>query len=248
MNLDGALTDLARSPVSGRFLAVTDKYDVYLLDGALTHVLHRVVLDPGFSVDLTPLAGAAFLGGDTMAVLSTNKSYALLLPDTAAREKAEWRHFLYTDGEVKELGLGRFQTVRAHQMYVLSLAYDPGAQELITVSVPNPRHRQLVVSRFARADRVLSSEFMPTLGAGLALKAPDRRLADYVVTGAAVADGKLYAISAAYSTLLVIDLATRQVVAAYTLPGIEQPVGLATRGPELLVAQADGRIAVADRP
>jgi disulfide bond formation protein DsbB len=246
--LHGALTDLARDSATGRFLAVTDKYDVYLLDGALTHALHRVVLDPGFSVDVTPLAGAAFVGGDTMAVLSDNKSFALLLPDTAAREKDEWRHFLLTDGQVRELRLGRFQTVRAHQMYVLSLAYDPAARELITVSVPSRRHRQLVVSRFARADMVLSSEFVPTLGAGLTLKDPDRSLADYVVTGAAVAGGRLYAISAAYSTLLAIDLGTKEMVGAYTVPGIEQPVGLAVRGSELLVAQADGRVAVVERP
>ncbi|MEJ2218054.1 MAG: disulfide bond formation protein B [Gemmatimonadota bacterium] len=245
--LEGTLTGLARDPATGRFLAVTDRYDVVLLDSTRSSKLHRVVLDPGFSIDLTPLAGTAFLGGDTLAVLSDNKSYALLLPDTAAREKDEWRHFLFTDGQVRELRLSRFQTVRAHQMYVLSLAYDPAARELITVSVPSRRHRQLVVSRFARADMVLSSEFVPTLGAGLALEDPDRRLADYVVTGAAVADGRLYAISAAYSTLLVIDLGTEEMVGAYTVPGIEHPVGLAVRGSELLVAQADGRIAVVER-
>jgi hypothetical protein len=32
------------------------------------------------------------------------------------------------------------------------------------------------------------------------------------------------------------------------VPGIERSVGLAARGPELLVAQADGRVAVVPRP
>jgi hypothetical protein len=105
-----------------------------------------------------------------------------------------------------------------------------------------------VVSRFAREDRQLSSEFEPRLASELALRAPDRSLADYLVTGAAVADGKLYAVSAAYSTLLVIDLRTKLVSEAYAVPGIERPVGLAVRGPELLVAQADGGIAVVRRP
>jgi hypothetical protein len=183
-----------------------------------------------------------------MAVLSTNKSYALLAPRPHADEGAEWRHFLSTDGDMVEMGLGRFQTVRAHQMYVLSLAFDPSARELITVSVPNTRHRQLVVSRFAREDLVLASEFEPRLAAGLALTAPGRSLADYTVTGATVADGWLYAISAAYSTLLVIDAVSEEVRAAYALPDIARPVGLAARGPQLLVAQADGRIAVVQRP
>ena len=246
--LDGALSGLARDSATGRFLAVTDRYGVILMDSTRSRVLHQVVLDKGFSIDLTPLAAAAFLGGDTLAVLSTNKSWALLLPDANAEERAEWRHFLSTDGEVRELGLGRFQTVRAHQMYAMSMAFDPAAREVITVSVPNPRHRQLVVSRFARRDMVLSSEFRPRLGDGLTLAAPERALADYLVTGAVVADGRLYAISAAYSTLLVIDLQERTVRAAYAVPGLAHPVGLAVRGSQLLVAQADGKIAVVERP
>ncbi|MGD0992441.1 MAG: disulfide bond formation protein B [Gemmatimonadales bacterium] len=246
--LNGALSGLARDSATRRFLAVTDHYGVYLLDSTLTHVLHHVVLDKGFSVDLTPLAGAAFVGGDTLGVLSTNKSYALLTSVPHADERAEWRHFLETDGQVSEVALGRFQTVRAHQMYVLSLAFDPAAQELIAVSVPNPRHHQLVVSRFARKDLTLSSEFEPQLTAGLTLRSPDRTPAEYVVTGAVVADGRLYAISAAYSTLLVVDLKDRTLQAAYAVPGLAHPVGLAARGADLLVAQADGRIAVLARP
>lgn len=246
--LEGALTGLARDPSTGRFLAVTDRYDVYLLDSTLDRVLHHVRLDPGFSIDLSPLAGAAFLGGDTLAVLSTNKSYALLQPNPDAQERLEWRHFLATDGAVSELRLGRFQTVRAHQMFVLSLAFDPAANELITVSVPNPRHRALVVSRFARADLVLASEFAPPFGPGLARAGPNRSPADYVVSGAAVADGKLYAISAAYSTLLVIDLGSQTIRAAYAVPGLEHPTGLAVRDGRLLVAERNGGIAVLERP
>jgi len=246
--LEGALTDLAHDPATGRFLAVTDRYDVYLLDSTLSRVLHHVRLDPGFSVDLSPLAGAAFLEGDTLAVLSTNKSYALLRPDSAANPGAEWRHFLATDGAVAELRLGRFATVRARQMYVLSLAYDPAARELITVTVPSPRQRRLVVSRFARADFLPASEFEPHLAPGLAGAGGDSSLAGYQVTGAAVADSLLYAISAAYSTLLVMDLHDRTVRAAYAVPGLTRPTGVAVQGSELLVAQADGRIARLERP
>jgi disulfide bond formation protein DsbB len=186
--------------------------------------------------------------GDTLAVLATNKSYVLLRPDTAADADREWRHFRETDGGVTELRRSRFATERARQMYVLSLAFDRQADELITVTVPSRRHRRLVVSRFDRGDRLLSSEFEPRLGANLTPSDSGRTLAEYVVTGTVVVDGTLYAVSAAYSTLLVIDLDTRTVTAAYAVPGIERPVGLASRGSELLVAQADGRIAVIDRP
>jgi disulfide bond formation protein DsbB len=245
--LNGAVSDLARDPTTGRYLAVTDRFGVYLLDSTLSRVDRHAVLDPGFSVDLSLLAGAAFLG-DTLAVLSTNKSYVLLRPDTSADAGLEWRHFLATDGGVTELRRSRFATVRARQMYVLSLAYDPAADELITVAVPSPRQRRLVVSRFARADFLLASEFVPRVGPGLAPSGANRTPAEYVVTGAVVADGLLYAISAAYSTLLVIDLGEKTLRGAYAVPGVARPVGLTARRSQLLVAQADGRIAVLDRP
>jgi len=244
--LNGRLTDLARDPATGRFLAVTDHHGVYVLDGALAAVEHHVVLDPFFAVDISALAGAAFLG-DTLAVGTINKSYLLIRPDPEADEAFEWRNFLETSGGVSELRRSRFATVRARQLYVSSLAYDRAAHELVTVSVPSPRHRRMVVSRFDASDFMLSSEFLPRLAPGLVLD-PDRSLAEYVVTGAVVEDGLLYAVSAAYSTLLVIDLGTKTLVGAHAIPGLDQPVGLAARGEELLIAQADGRIAVVLRP
>jgi len=249
--LDGNLTGFATSDSfagSSRALAVTDRFVVYVLDSTLTRVLHRVVLDRGFSIDLSPLAGAAFLNGDTLAVMSDNKSYVLLRPDAAADPALEWRHFRDTDGGVTEVRRGRFATVRARQQYALALAYDSGADELITLSLPSPRHQRLVVSRFDRGDFLLSSEFLPRLGSGLRLSGTERGLAEYLVTGAVVADGLLYAISAAYSTLLVIDLETKTLRAAFAVPGLVQPVGLTTRGEQLLIAQRDGRIAVLARP
>jgi hypothetical protein len=106
----------------------------------------------------------------------------------------------------------------------------------------------MVISRFDRSDLVLSSEFLPRIAPDLTLAGPDRSLAEYVVTGAVAADGVLYAVSAAYSTVLVLDLAAQTVVAAHAVPGIEQPVGITLRGEEWLIAQADGRVAVVRRP
>lgn len=245
--LAGVPGDLAWDPVAGRFLVVTDRHEVLVLDSTLSRPIRRVVLDAGFSLDLSPLAGAAFLG-DTLAVLATNKSYVLLREDSLADPEAAWRVFRSTGGGVRELRRARFATIRARQMFVMSLAYDRVADELVTVSVPSPRQRRLVVSRFARGDLVLSSEFIPALAPGLRFSGPDRTLADYVVTGATISEGLLYAISAAYSTLLVLDPAARVVRAAYAVPGLARPTGLAARAGELYVLQADGRVAVIERP
>ena len=245
--LKGALADLAHDPSSGRYLAVTQGHRAYVLDASMSRVEHHVALDPHFAVELTPLAGAAFIG-DTLAVVSTNKSYALLRADPEADEAFEWRHFLTTTGGVRELRRSRLATRRARQMYVLSAAYDRERDELITVSVPSPRHRRMVVSRFDRRDLVLSSEFLPEVGTGLAFAGDDRSLAEYVVTGATVHDGILVMVSAAHSTVLMLDLSTRTLVAAYGVSGLEQPVGIAVRGSDLLIAQADQRVAVVPVP
>jgi len=244
--VEGTLTGFTAA--AGAAVIVTDRYEVAVLEGDLSRVRHRVVIDRGFSIDLTTLAGAAFLGPDTVAVLSTNKSYVLLRADPDADAAREWRHFLETDGTVTELRRSRFATVRARQQYVLSLAYDSAASELVTVSVPSERHPRLVVSRFDREDWTLSSEFMPRVADRLMLRGPERGLHEYLVTGAAVADGRLYAFSAAHSTLLVIDLETESVTAAYAVPELERPVGLGLDGDTLLIAQADGRVAVLERP
>lgn len=252
--LDGKLTDFALPLVAdsgsapAQALAVTDDFRVYVLDATLANVQHFVKLDPGFAIDLTTLAGATFLRGDTLAVLSNNKSYVLLRPDGDADDELEWRHFLETSSDVTELRRSRFATLRARQQYVLSLAYDAAANEFVTVSIPSERHKRIVVSRFDRADMLLSSEFLPQVDSAFVPSGEGRGLAEYVVSGAVVVDGVLYGISASYSTLLAIDLATEKVLAMYAVPGIAKPVGLAARGGELWIAQEDGRIAVVSRP
>lgn len=245
--LHGRMTDLVRDPVTGRFLAVTDRHGVYVLDPTLQRIEHGVTLDRHFAVELTALAGAAFVG-DTLAAVSTNKSYVLLRADPETDEAHEWRHFLTTTGGVAEVRRSRLATMRARQMYVLSAAYDREADELITVSVPSARHPRLVVSRFDRSDLLLSSEFEARVGPDLMLAGSDRSLAEYVVTGAVASGGMLHLVSAAHSTVLVVDLASRSVVAAYAVPEIEQPVGITLREEEWLIAQADGRVAVVGRP
>jgi hypothetical protein len=245
--LEGRLTGLDYDPRAGRFLAVTDRHGVYLLDEALSGIDAAVTLDRHFAVELTALAGATFIG-DTVAAVSTNKSYALLVLDPNADEDFEWRHFLTTSGGVSEVRRSRLATVRARLQYILSAAYDAEADELVTVSVPSSRHPRMVVSRFDRSDLVLSSEFLPALAPDLALASPDRSLGEYVVTGATVDAGRLYVVSAAFSTVLVLDLGQRTVVEAYAVPGLEQPVGITLRGDDWLIAQADGRVAVVRRP
>jgi len=104
-----------------------------------------------------------------------------------------------------------------------------------------------VVSRFDRRDMTLSEEFVPALAAGSGLTlAGKRSLDEYYVTAATVADGHLYALSAAYGTLLSIDLTTRRVSAARTISGLDRPTGLAIKGGQFFIVSETGQLVIAE--
>jgi disulfide bond formation protein DsbB len=135
-------------------------------------------------------------------------------------------------------------------MYTMSLAFDPVASSLYTVTVPNTQTKRLVISRFDRSDLTLSEEYSPALdpASGLQTTGPQRSLHELYVTGATVADGRLYAISAAYSTLIAVDLTTHRVVAAHAIPGLERPSGLAIRGNDLYIVGEGGSVSIVGKP
>ncbi|MCM2254662.1 MAG: disulfide bond formation protein B [Vicinamibacteria bacterium] len=241
--LDGAPADLAWEGSTGRFLVTTDRHQVAILDASLARVLNQVRVDPGFSVSLGDgLPGVAWLDPTTVAALGENKSYVVLAENEGADRAKNWRFFLAGGERFEERSRGRFATVRARMNYVGALAFDAAGRSLYTVTVPSRRYKKLVVSRFDRRDMTLSEEFLPALGAGLALAAEGRALDEYFVTGIAVEAGRLHALSAAFSTLLEIDLATHEVVAAHALDGVTRPTGLALRDGEWLVLGEDGTV------
>ena len=187
-------------------------------DETLAKLNRHTVVDAGYAVDLGRFAGAAFVDKEMVLAVGENKSYVVLAPTDKADADANFRFFLASFDRFDEESRSRFGTVRARMMYVMSAAYDPATKSVYTVTVPNNKVKTVVVSRFG-PDRVLSEEFSPTLGAdtGLALTGK-RSLGEFYVTGATIGGGRMYAISAAFNTLLTIDLATRAVVAARAIP------------------------------
>ncbi len=208
------------------------------------------MVDPGYSVDLGRFAGAAFLDSKTLIALGENKSYVILRESDSADSNKNFRYFLESFDRFDEVSRSRLSTVRARMMYVMSLAFDPMANALYTVTVPNSKFKRLVVSRFDRSDLVLSEEFSPMIapGRGLRFSGERRSLDELFVTGASVADGRMYAISAAYGMLLIIDLNTHAVIAAYTVPGLDRPTGIAIKGSELYIVNEDAIVSMVGRP
>ncbi|MBM3908518.1 MAG: disulfide bond formation protein B [Gemmatimonadetes bacterium] len=247
--LNGAPTDLAYDAATDRFLVTTDKAGIYLLDGTLASLDRYTVIDIGFAVDLGRFAGAAFLDKGELIAVGENKSFVVLAPSDSVSADENFRYFLESRDKFREINRSRFGTVRARMFYVSSAAYDADAKSIYAVTVPNSIAKRLVVSRFDRKDFTLSEEFVPALddSVGLAL-GKERSLGEYMVSGAVVVDGMMYAISAAHRTLLTINLATHRVVAAQVIPDIPAPVGLAAKGTDLYVLSADGSIAVVPRP
>ncbi|MBZ5496357.1 MAG: disulfide bond formation protein B [Acidobacteriia bacterium] len=246
--LRGAVTDLAYEPGTDRFFLTTQS-GIYLVDGSLTRVLRRTVVDPGYSIDLGQFAGAAFLDGRTVMALGENKSYVILRENDQADAGKNFRYFLESFDKFDELRRSRLGTVRARMMYVMSLAFDPATNSLYTVTVPNSKYKQLVVSRFDRRDLTLSEEFTLTLApeSGLKFNGEKRSLDELYVTGATIEGGRMHAISAAYSTLLTIDLAGHSVIAAHAISGLKRPAGLAIRGGDIYIAGAEGEVSVIAR-
>lgn len=247
--LDGPVTDLAYDPATDRFLVTTAR-GLYITDGSLGRVLRHTVVDTGFSVDLASFTAGAFLDSRTVIALSENKSYVVLRENDKADAAANYRFFLQSFDQFDEVSRSRLTTVRAKMMYVMSMAFDPASASVYTVTVPNRRVKRLVISRFDRRDMTLSEEFTPALapGSGLSFKKEKGSLDAFYVTGAAFDNGRLYALSAAFSTLLTIDPAARTLVAAHFIPGLVRPVGLAIKGHEAFIVSEDGAITVVELP
>jgi hypothetical protein len=247
--LDGAPTGLDYDAAGDRFL-LTTAHGIYLADGALRRVERYTVVDPLFSVELGRFAAAAFLPGGRLIAVTENKSFVIVRPGETGDAGRNFRYFLESPAAFDELTRSRFTTVRARLMYVMSAAVDPSDGSIVTVSVPNARSRRWFVTRFDGSDMQISEEFAPRLAADLAGRASDSAAAleRCYVTGSAIADGRLYAVSAAHATLLTIDLAARAVIAAHAIPGLARPTGLALQGDRLLVVDADGGLTIVPRP
>jgi disulfide bond formation protein DsbB len=247
--LRGTITGAAYDAPSDRFLLTTEQ-GVYLVDGSLGRILRYTVVDPGFSVDLGRFAGGTFLDPRTVMAIGENKSYVILREADRADTKRNFRYFLESFDAFNEVSRSRFATVRARMMYTMSLASDPASRSLYTVTVPNARVKRFVVSRFDRKDLTLSEEFMPVLAgdSGLAFSGGRRSLDEYYVTGLVAEQGRLYALSAAFSTLLVIDPAAHTIIAAYAIPGLDRPTGLAIKGPRFVIVDGNGSAVMVDRP
>ena len=197
------------SQVRGQYY-LASKYNFWVLDDELKPTVSAEI-DPWFSANVLDIVGITPYKDDAFVLMGTNKSLlrARLNPNADDVNFVEGRTQVEAVGG---LGRARIDTERAKYSYIHSSATD--GRYIFTATVPDNRnHKTFVISKALMADWTLSAEFVP----GADLK-DGRTLGELYVTGMVYEDGKLYAVSKNFNTLLVIDIAAEEVTAAYAIP------------------------------
>jgi disulfide bond formation protein DsbB len=85
------------------------------------------------------------------------------------------------------------------------------------ISVPNNLNPSFILIKQSNADGMLSAELTPEVDESVTLK-EKRTLGELYTTALAYKDGKLYAASKNFNTIVVIDTATDLIVDTYSFP------------------------------
>lgn len=145
---------------------------------------------------------------------------------------------LYKNTKGARINIG---TTRAKKNYILSLAKDPDSRYAYMVTVAAKKAPNVVLLKYDTKDNTISEETILEFGKGLQLK-EGAKVNNFYITGADIANGKMLAISKNYNALLEIDLASKSISAAHTLPNIGDASDIAIKGNELyILSRQDGK-------
>lgn len=234
--LNAPATDFAYNG-KGQYFVATEKWGLYLLDDDLSQIKHFAVLDHLNGANGRVPVGSAFLSENEFGVLGWNKIYAFFKVDNSLTPRENYPNFIEGWDQYAVTARGAYNTVRARMLHISSMAYLSENNSVYTVTVPNAKNRKLIVSRFDKADNLLSEEFAPVPGSGVQLKEgkENKDLGDYYVTGLTAHQGQLYALSKQFSQILQIDPQRREIVAVYAFAGITNPQGILFKNDEMQI-------------
>lgn len=203
------------------FLIATQKEGLYVVDQKLQKVLAHLVLDKHYAVTVEHFVGANMVG-NTIRLMGTNKSSVDVVYNPQA--KNNFANFLEGAHHFDEIGRNRLRTSRASTYYILSARSDGTHTYMLTV--PNKRYKQLILVGMLDQDLGLSSEAVVRPLKTNPLK-KGRTLGEFYITGLAFYQGRLFALSKAYNTLLVINPYDATIIDAYGLPpSVQNPTAL----------------------
>lgn len=211
---------LVNSPISdlnykdGKMLVSTENYALYITDKDLKKINSYFVLDQYFSATVEKFAGANFIN-NFIRVMGINKTSVDVKEEPNADPVKNYRYFKEGANNFTELSRNRLNTSRAKNYFVLTARSDDKYTYMITV--PNNKYKKLIVIEQLNADKGLSAEFTPELADGVTLK-NNRNLGELYISALAIKDGKLYAASKTYNTIIVIDPKPEEIIDTYGIP------------------------------
>lgn len=214
LDLNSPINGIRYDAKNDKFAVATDKWGLYLADKGLESTERHFVLDHVYFPVVMNFVGVDFMD-DNIKVMGYNKAYVVVKPDDNADEVAGFANFYEGADKFTMVERSMFQTVRAKTSYVGSFVSDD--KYSYTISVPNNLNKSFILIKQSNADGMLSAELTPELAEGVTLK-DKRELGELYTTALAYKDGKLYAASKNFNTIVVIDTATDKIVDTYSFP------------------------------
>lgn len=201
--------------INGEYV-VSSKNNVYFLNPELK-IVDQFEMDPLYSATIDPTVGIIPWNNGKYILMGSNKSFMKfeksLTNDPDKQLVGRYSDFVKGEDHFFSFGRGRVDTVRSKFNHVLSSTSDGTYNYMATV--PNNRdHKTFVISKQLMKDMVTSGEFTPKTS----LLKDGRSLGELYVTGMAVYEGKLYAVSKNYNCIFEIDTQSEVIEKAFALP------------------------------
>lgn len=214
LDLNGPISSIRFDKNHNRFAVTTEKWGLYLTDKNLASIERHFVLDSLYFPVILNFIGVDFLE-DEIKVMGYNKAYIRVKTDDNADEVAGFPDFHEGADKFTKIKRTMFQTVRAKTRYIESFAVDKKYSYAITV--PDNLKQDFILVKQSNADEFLSAEVIPEIGVNVELK-QDRSIGELYTTALAYQDGKLYAASKNFNTIIVINTATDEIIDTYSFP------------------------------
>ncbi len=212
INFDKAINTL--DYINDEFVA-SSKWDVAFLDNNFS-TKEGFELDPYFSATIDPIIGIIPYKENKFLLMGSNKSFLRFAKNPNADEALQYADFVkgndQFEGQGKDLGRGRLDTIRAKFNHVASMTTDD--HYLYLATVPNNKDsKTFVISKISLKDLVLSAEFTPK-----AELKEGKTLGDLYITSMAFKDDEIYTLSKNHNVIAIIDPTKEEVVKTIAFP------------------------------
>ncbi len=241
----GSVTGMSYNPQLQKYGFVTNNAGIYYTDPELSKVTDKAILDRPNGNDIRVSVDADFVGNKLIALSQNKTIWGNELKDPSKIDPwMQWRIFREATPKVAPVwGVDRpwLSTARARMNFVTTGTYDPTTNSLHLITVPNNKDKRTIVSSFDMNDRQVFQEKNLKASSKKSLK-EGRKALDYYITASSFKDGKIYAISKNYKSLLVIDPQSVEIEKVYGLPKeVKDPASMTVVDGKIKILDFDGQ-------